>query len=267
MNAAAIQQQFSELMANGQYARARDVLMRLLPKSAGNPSVLDALAVVHQHLGEHERALYFSSSAVAAGPRAAQFLITHSNVLGALARRQESVAAAEQAVALEPGNPDALNALSVSRREVGRFTAAAEAGRRAVQAAPQDDLARGNLASVLIYMGKPREAIDLAAQLPEGAASTQVRIAAAVASNYADDLEPTRIAALHRNAGEHVTPAQVEPFVSGKDRSGTKARVGIMSADLRRHSVASFVAALLGGNGGVASFLRVARTARVGSTR
>lgn len=87
------------------------------------------------------------------------------NLLGALCvnsgRYREALPLIEQAVALEPNDPDARANLGLALKGTGNLEEAAEQFARAVQLAPDGAVTLNNLGNVLAALGRPTDAIAM----------------------------------------------------------------------------------------------------------
>jgi protein O-GlcNAc transferase len=170
-------------------------------------------------------------------------------VLGAVLRGQHRLAEAEavlrHALDLAPDDPATLGQLGLTLNSQGRLGDAIACYERALDRRPGDAPTQANLAVCLLNQGRIAEAIDMTGRALEGA-DGDARAASnlLMASNYGD-AAPEELFRTHCEvAVRHIAPpACARPAAPhGPDRV---LRVGFVSPDLRRHSVAYFLAPLL----------------------
>lgn len=195
-------------------------------------------------LAESERAY---RRAFALRPDYPEALSNFGNVLFDLERIEESVAANRRAVALKPDYAPAWNNLGNGLKRLGRYADAVGAYERAHVLAPDYADALANLGETLKEQGRAAEAVAVLRRAVAGAPGR-----AAIGSNFlfamnADGgLAPDDVFAAHREWGRRVAAAA--PPAGRHDNSrdpDRRLRVGYLSPDFRRHSVAYFFEPLL----------------------
>lgn len=141
-----------------------------------------------------------------------------------------------------PDQPDAARLLSV-----GRLVAAEAAARGALRAAPRNSRHAFDLAFAVLRQGRAAEAADeLARALARQPADINLRMLHAFVLNYDPRATPRDVAGAHLRYGAAARalvgpPARVPP----RARGGGRLRVGVVSADLYRHSVTYFLEPLM----------------------
>ncbi|HYF14422.1 MAG TPA: tetratricopeptide repeat protein [Phycisphaerales bacterium] len=235
------------LLSSGRAAEAKDIAQRFLRQRPGDLAAQRLLARAHYALGEREQALFFLKACVAAAPDDAALRVN-------LARLQHAAG-------------DGDGALQQLREAVGRAPAFARARTDLVQLL----IERSMLSEALRVSADASGSMDaeLAAQRvqvlmlagdAEGALAEARRIAAAdprspgfaialaMASNYAD-LPAAEVFGVHTRAGAllEVGAPDMRSAFDGRDRSPDRTiNVGVLSSDMRTHSVAYFFEPLLG---------------------
>jgi predicted O-linked N-acetylglucosamine transferase (SPINDLY family) len=151
----------------------------------------------------------------------------------------------EAALAVEPDHPLALRNYGGVLRCLGQLHKAEQTLRRAIEVDPRDGGARTNLGLVLADLGRNddalehlRAAVDITPQGDNG------HHALLFTMNYASRVTPEDVAAAHRRFGAMVE-ARSQVLPRPPVASGRPLRVGFVSGDLRRHSVAFFLEPLL----------------------
>jgi protein O-GlcNAc transferase len=194
--------------AEADYRRAIDALAR--PAEAHNN-----LAVLLQRRGDSDGALAHYQRAAALG---LEHALLYSN-LGCLLRDrgqlQDSADQLTRALAIDPSLAHAHSNLGVTLALQGAIARALPHLRRALALQPDWDVAHSNLLFCL---------------------------------NYADDLSPIEIAASHFAFGRRHAGAPARAAAAEGDADPERPlRVGLVSPDLKRHSVAHFLAPILDG--------------------
>ena len=157
--------------------------------------------------------------------------------------------AARRAVELEPGNVDRMRGLAWVLHRVGRFAEAAQWAERGLAIAPGDADLWLKRAVAIQCMGRTDEAFEVyrrgSAACPD---SIDLAEGFANCTTYHATLEPAQALAAHKRFGALVEREAIgaRPPAVDKD-AGVKRplRVGLLSADLRAHSVANFARPLL----------------------
>jgi predicted O-linked N-acetylglucosamine transferase (SPINDLY family) len=180
-------------------------------------------------------------------PRDVETLDTLGKVLLDLNRLDEAVVCLEQALAIQPEFTPAHNNLGAVLRTQGNLNAAVASYRRALAIRPDDAEAHSNLGTVLKDLGRLDEALACYSRALE----IQPGFAAAHSNrlfclNYQTDISREQVFAEHR-AYEHQQAARVERMsLAVPDRDpGRVLRLGLVSGDLRDHSVAFFLRPIL----------------------
>ena len=197
----------------GQLAAAEEHFRRAIATLADPAEAHNNLAVLLQRRGELGDSLDHYHRAIALGMRHAML---HSNlgcVLRSLGRLHDSAEEFARALALDDALAHAHSNLGVTLALQGDTAGARAHGRRAVALQPDWDLAHSNLLFCL---------------------------------NYADDLHADEIAAQHRAFGRrHAGRDTGAPARDADDDPDRPLRVGLVSPDLKQHSVAYFVEPIL----------------------
>ncbi|MDX2223524.1 MAG: tetratricopeptide repeat protein [Rhodospirillaceae bacterium] len=158
------------------------------------------------------------------------------NVLDRLGRPDDAVTAFRTALDQFPGYSAAHNNLGATLAGQGRFAAAAQAYGLALDADPDNLGARLNLGVAEVERGRVAVGRDLFAQvLRADPTNTAAADNHAFAAHYDCD-DPAAVLATHRRFAAPA-PARPGPVVPDPDR---RLRVGYVSGDFRRHSVAFF---------------------------
>lgn len=208
-----------------------------------------------------------------------------NHVMAGILLRNENPAQAEhfarRAAALEPGDGIVLSMLASALAAQGKFAEAEPLFRSALERAPTDLGAMSGLAGVLLSLDRAEEGVDLFRAVLDRAPTSaghaanlalaltragRLREALEIVNeglrhapdvhplllhraamlNYDADASPAEIANAHQALGRAIERRVGRPSALNFDANPDRViRVGLLSADFRRHSVACFVAPIL----------------------
>ena len=206
-------------MRSGTRASSTRRLLHIARRSASNPTTPRPIP----HLGNALRDQGKLDEAVAAYRQAIRFkpdyAEAHSNLGNALkdqGKLDEAVAAYRQAIAIKPDQAEAHSNLGIALKDQGKLDEAVAAYRQAISIKPDYAEAHSNLLFSL---------------------------------NYHDKWTADRLFAEHREWDERHGRRISRPTAYANDREvGRRLKIGYVSPDFRRHSVAYFVEPLLKGH-------------------
>lgn len=232
----------------GDLAEAIDVLSRAVAASPNTPDFVRNLGLALGAAGEHGQAAARLEEAMRLQP---DDPLTAKNLGVAyerLGRIDRAAAAYERAIALRPGDPNAQNALGNVLRKAGRTERAIECHKRALALDPRHAEAHHALAMALGEQGLVGEAIAFyrsAASLRPDSAAWHSDLLFALCHDpacTADSMREAACAWAIRFAERH-TERAVPIF---RERGvGRRLRVGYVSPDFRRHTIARLIAPVL----------------------
>ncbi|HYD00217.1 MAG TPA: tetratricopeptide repeat protein, partial [Phycisphaerales bacterium] len=251
-------QQAVKMMEEGKLEQARALIQRSLAASPNAVEWVDLMRTVLAQLGQPQQALYYAVRAAALAP-------THAGVVGELAMLQlqlgkkvEAEATLRRSLACEPGFAQARSALLAMLIGDDRLAEAEAVAVEGLAIEPDHGELNMKMGAVEMETLRMREAFERLAAMRfrhGGGQLAHDRLVEyqATLANYtglydegsAEPLTPTRIAALHREAGQMVEPGSIAhraaarpSRVRGPDGA---LRVALLSPDLRRHPVAFFI--------------------------
>ena len=223
-------------------------LQRLLPRHPHHAALAGVTAHALVTLGRHEQAIFYARKAVELAPAPGDHrALTNLGILLASARgvefRDEALSLFERALALSPRNADARIGVTNILMERQQWARAEAVCRAQEQFGPHDQLILTH-AAALVSLGRLRDSMNLLAAGIR-AFPDHVRIRSGLASTtiYLSEARPAEIARLFHDFGrvlEKQTPRLPPPPARPVD-PGRPLRVGILSPDLRTHSVAFFI--------------------------
>lgn len=237
------------------WPEAETVLRQGLRRDPKQPELNDMLGTVLVKLGKLEQAEYYHNLALSISPNRSEFLNNFGGLRMAQERWPEARAAFEKAIAINPSEIMAYQGLAKTAVKLHDFELCIRAALRAAEMQPDSQEQWVNVSMGYLMAGMPREG---AAALRRGAQLAPGRVGPMYLGSllYHPDLHPGAVLAEHESFGRAVAgliPAENRPWKfdpdAGTGASGAaKLRVGYMSSDLRRHSVAMFIEPLLRGH-------------------
>lgn len=246
-------QQARRLAADGRAGQARSLLARALQKNGADPDLNGAMAEVLAAQGQHARAIYYSDRVVHARPQDPAAHAVHGTLLLAAGNQDGAAAAFERAVSLAPDMHEARVNLAGVLLMQERYGSALEHCLAAMAGGFDHPFLTATYTSVLRCTGRIEEALPLiraaAAKHPD-----QPLLAESLASalNFAPGADPQETLRAHVARGRQIEQAAAphratvrpapEPSPADADR---RLRIGIVSPDLRSHSVAYFAEPIL----------------------
>jgi predicted O-linked N-acetylglucosamine transferase (SPINDLY family) len=214
----------------------------LMPEDVAATNGLGAALLDTGSAGE---ALAVLERAAASAPPWGPLLANLGNARRATGDARGAVEALRRALACDPENATTLANLAAVLSEEGVLGEAAELCRQALRIAPDDAAARSNLAACLFDAGDVAAAVGM---WRENAGDPRAGSNALYALNFLPASSRASLhaaarewAALHAHAGPATHPAA---FANTRDRD-RRLRVGLVSPDLRSHSVAWFLLPVL----------------------
>ena len=217
---------------------------RAIELAPNNAQAHNNIGAVLRPLGRLNEACLHYAKAVEITPKSGHIWANYANVLMDLDRVEEADAAAQTAVNLSPNYAVAHNNLGTVRQRRGQYSEAEDHFRRALDLNDDYADAHANIAEVLKDTGRIKDALPHYERARELAPAE-----AAMGSNHmlalcaVDGLNPTEIAAAHAAwGGAHAkTPQATHAKAPQVLRVNRRLRVGYVSPDFRRHSVAYFL--------------------------
>ena len=241
--------QVEALLGDGKSQQGFAILQTLMPKYPRDLGVLSLSALACQMMGKFEQGEYFCKQALLQKPDDPD-LLTNLGILqlnqqkNLKAKREEALGHFRRALAIQPENHNArvgVANLLMEQLKPSEALAECEAGLRY---GLHDQLAMTH-GKALTETGRPDEAFALLERaIVAFPWNPQLRLANAVAHGASTKSDPARVAAAHRDFGkafvQPLTQLSVPTKLPTAADANRKLRIGIVSPDLRRHSVAFF---------------------------
>lgn len=197
------------LVQAGQPAQAVHQLQRAVQVTGGAPGARNNLANALAASGRHDEAIAQWQAALQTDPRYVRALLGIVGSCIALGRFEDAVAAAEQGLALKPEWPELAANHAMALQGADRVEDAVAVLRDALDRQPRNLTARSNLLLLLNYLDEP----------------------------------PGRLMAEHVAFGVGLDGQPSPPVAT--TAKGRRLRIGLLSGDLRNHSVGFFVKPLV----------------------
>ncbi len=167
--------------------------------------------------------------------------------------QREAETVLDRAIALDPSNVPALVNLGAVQYRLGQLARAAATARRVLALSPEQPDAHGNLAGILREQGEIPDALEHYRRALQASPDAAPIFSSFLLARQADlAARPADLLADHRR-WEARFAAPIDPGPAGgygvRDTNpDRRLRVGYVSADLRSHSVASFIEPLIRGH-------------------
>jgi protein O-GlcNAc transferase len=240
----------------GQLVGARATLMRAVQADANFAPACDLLAFVLSSQGQHAQALHYAQRAAKLSPDNAGVQADCASILLALRRFPEAIEQARRAVQADARSERAHGVLIAALLSAERIADARDAALQGLAHLPGHPDLTLKLAACELDLAMPDAALARLHTLRRSGAATDPRILEyqATLCNYASahaegdgPNAPGAIASAHRAVGQWLlglagprsAPAAPTPV------HGRPLRVGVLSGDLRKHSVSRFIEPVL----------------------
>ncbi len=239
-----------KLLHEGKLDQALALASRIFQQNPGQPPAIEAMRLICLCRQEFDRAIYYARKLAESAPTDPHARADLATTLMHAKRFDESVELMRAVVRDHPDQDWAHALLVAVLHECGRYREAEQAARDGLVLHPHHTPLQFRLASALMEQGRAREGNDvLQALLRDHRDDLTVAMQLATTSLYEFPCEPARVAAAHLNfgrlleIGSFTAPLRHDRPAAGAARS-SPLRVGFLSSDFRRHSVAAFIEAL-----------------------
>ncbi|MBS0337844.1 MAG: tetratricopeptide repeat protein [Proteobacteria bacterium] len=235
------------LESQGRDAAALEALERAIALRDGYEGALMNAAVLLQKMRRLDAAATRYRQVLELAPDAAALHNNLANVLQALGRLGEAEASCRRALELDPGLPEAHFNLGNILQGLGRATESEESLRRALELRPGYREAYTGLGNALRDQGRVDAAqASFRAALELDAGDRDARDNLLLSLNYTDRHTRAEVYAEHLEwARRHVPPEGARQPRANIPDPGRRLRIGYVSGDFRRHSVAYFIEPVL----------------------
>lgn len=234
------------LIAAGKPAEARAALALLMRRNPRSPGPLILASQLAAADGDHESSLRHADAAIAASPNDPAALRARAAALVALRRNAESVEAWTALVTLEPADAGAAISLANALLHDDRLDEAEAALEAALARRPDVPRLWHERAGMLLATGRAADAVAVLeralARHPRDAATASFL---ASTLNYVPGVDPARVRAAHERFARLIEPESLPVSFANPRDPARPLRVGYISPDLHKHSIAYFLLPLL----------------------
>lgn len=236
--------QAEQMLASGDVNGALALAQRLLPKAPADPGLNSLMALTLLRKGSLPQAEFYAKRALTSEPRNLDVLLNYALIQGANQDLPGAIATLEKAVTIDPSSHRARLALANTLMDSHNTPEAIKHLKAALMHGP-DTQVEVSLAGALLNLGNIDEAAAFAREaLARHPDEPALAAGYPNALTYKFGIDPDELATAHRAygtlvdrlrpAGHNVTPRQA----TGPNR---RLRVGVVSPDLRQHSVSFFL--------------------------
>lgn len=246
--------QIAALLEQGNADAARAQAQRLAHGSPRDGWAAHLLARACLAQGHIAQAHHFAARAAELIPGHPGLLVEFAQLCQAMRKNDQAMTALREATNIDPEFVPAFVGLAAALSESRQFEEAERRCREWLTRHPADAGAQSLLAGVLLNTARGHEAATLVRALSDAnPQSPPLASGAALLSNYDEQASPDNVWLAHRRYGDimgasrasHTTLAQTRTTPVAPQAAKRALRVGLVSPDLRQHSVAAFVEPLL----------------------
>lgn len=233
--------QVQSLLERGLHAQARPLVQKLAQQHPTEPAVAALASLTHYHLAELPQAIYHAQRLVSLSPDSAGAHTTLAGLLIAERRTDEALASLRTAATHAPGDPSIPLQAAQALADAGRYCAALAQADAALALGPPSPPLRSLRATCLLNLGRVEDSLaEYAAALRLDPTSAEITSQLALALNYAPGASPQEVRDAHSTYGRLLGSAAL-PRLTPAPRTSGRPRIGVISPDLRTHSVAFFL--------------------------
>lgn len=242
------------MLTEGKYAEAKAALVAALRRRPDDAELNSLLSVALGRLGDHAGAEHYARRTAMLVPRDPAARHNLGNLLVGIGKHAEAAAVLETAARMmrEAGKDDTQTLLALSNALSGmnRHGSAAEVMSTALLKKPDDARLLNNQASNLHARGDVEQALPMLRRAHQLAPrSLYILDQLCAMENYAPGVINRDRLETHRSYGaalkEECGRLEAARPLSSNPRGGRPPRIGLLSSDLRSHSVAYFVLPIL----------------------
>lgn len=237
-----------QLVMQGKAAEAKPTLLRLAQQAPDHPDVLHGVALACLMSNDAARGEYYINQALHLSPRTGTMHNTHAQIMVALGKPDLAEQSFHRVLELDPTVAPSWLGLANIEVATKRPWLASRTILKGLTATNSLPALVGPAAVFQLLVGHADAAVALAAPIAaRNARDVVLTRNLAVASNFASIPSPQDVFGYHVTHGRAIQGDAAAPrtaFANSRDAERTL-RVGILSPDLRRHSVAYFLEPLL----------------------
>lgn len=226
-------------------AAAIEAQRRAAALDPANALVRRNLGVLLEKSGRRQEAVEHYNAALGLDPQDREGLIALANCLVRLEWYEGARACLERWRGEHPDDPVATNNLATVLLRMNQLDRAWAVSLDAQRLAPDHPEVWHNAAMLMLQRLEQPAAVQVLERIAtEHPAFLLAQTGAMMSRNYVEE-DPARALDLHRRLGARIAPAAPPVPLARRPLAGRRLRVGFVSGDLRRHSVAYFIEPLL----------------------
>lgn len=237
-----------QAMQQGNVPQAMALLQPLLTRQPVHAEAHFVMSMIALMTRGPAAAEPFARTAHQADPASYDFAVQVYTCASLQGRAKEAVEGLEPLTRSNPSDPRAWVLLQTSLIALNRIGDAERAGREATKHCPSSGEISVNLATALLRTGQGEESLTIlrrvVAQNPK---LGRAWIALASGMSYSPDASPEETKLAHQHAAQVCGPASPRVRPANADPA-RRLKVGILSPDLREHSVGHFVRPVMSGS-------------------
>jgi protein O-GlcNAc transferase len=233
------------LSQQGSFSEAIAHYQRTLAINPDDAETHRLLGDAFNHLGQFQDAMEAYQQALTLNPNDDQ---THKHI-GDIFRIQSQLESAissyQQALALNPNDAGTHNNLGIVFNRLGKLKEAMACYEQALMLEPNFVEAGSNLGSTLLYQGQIQKAIEHYQQILAEQPHNVIHSNLLLALHYTTDYDPAALFSEHQKFNEQYAIAiSSQPHLNDRQPQ-RKLKIGYISADFKKHSVAYFMESIL----------------------
>lgn len=232
----------------GHQREAQECFERAIALRPGFALAHNNLGTLFSDLGRFDAAIDCFDRALASDPESVEAHANRGLALRARGRIAEALAAYDRIIALRPEAIEVLNKRAILLQSLGRLDEAMADLERVLTLSPDHADAWTNRGNLLKDQGRLVEArAAYRRALESRPESLEAWHNTLLASNYQSDVSREQVFAAHRDFARHLGAKVIRlPSPVARDRDPERQlRIGLVSGDFRRHSVAFFLRPVL----------------------
>lgn len=224
--------------------QARALCQRLAQSAPRDPYVQSTMARVLLFFGATPQALHFAQRAADLAPSDPDMLMILAEMLGYENQHEKALAALDRALAVSSEHGGVLYHRIIALQSLDRFEEAEAACRRVLALDPGNASLQSLLAGILLNLGRIEEAVATVRAASEAHPDDKhLASGLALMLNYLPGAAAREVFEAHARYArilDRIEPAPARTFTNSRDPE-RRLRLGLVSPDLRQHSVAYFI--------------------------
>ena len=245
-NDVTVNQNLAQMLSQqGNFSEAITYYQRALALNPDDAEIHRLLGDAFNQLGQFQAAIDAYQQALTLNPNDDKTHKHLGNVFRSQGQLELSITSYQQALALNPNDAGTHNNLGTVFNRFGQLTEARACYEQALILDPNLFEASSNLGSTLLYQGMVHKAIEHYQQILEEQPVSLIHSNLLFALHYTTDYDLTTLFSEHQKFNEQYASAiSSQPPLNAR-QSQRKLKIGYLSADFKKHSVAYFMESIL----------------------